>query len=147
MTLIETVLVLVLLALVTGFISLSFSQINEKEALDKNADLVVSVLAEARSMTLSSIDDSRYGVHFDANQVVLFRGSSYNSSATTNVPTLLNPLVGIQNISLNGGGSEVVFNRLTGETDNSGSLQIHLKNATTTYLTLTVGATGLSERN
>jgi prepilin-type N-terminal cleavage/methylation domain-containing protein len=145
-TVIEIILVLALGALLTGFIALSFSKVNEHEALDTNADLVVSVLNEARSLTLSSVGNTRYGVHFDADQVVLFSGASYSSGAASNVPTALNPRVALRNISF-GGGSNVVFDRLTGATSQSGALQIYLKSATTTYKTISVSATGLSERN
>jgi Tfp pilus assembly protein FimT len=146
-TLIETILALAFITLITGFVVISFGKVNANEALDKSADLVVSVLNEARFMTLSSVNDARYGVHFDSNQVVLFQGPTYNPSASSNVPTLLNAQVGIQNVSLSGGGSEVVFNRLTGETSQTGSLQIYLKSASTTYKTVNISSVGISERN
>ena len=146
-TLIETVLVLALMALLVGFVANSFSKLNANEALDKNVDLVVSVLNEARTMTLSSINDARYGVHLDMTQAVLFSGDTYTPNTASNVETSLNALVGVRNISLSGGGSEVFFNRLTGATSQSGTFQIYLKNATTTYRTITVGATGIIERN
>lgn len=145
-TVIEIIVVLALGALLTGFVALSFSKVNEHEALNTNADLVVSILNEARSMTLSSVGDTSYGVHFDAEQVVLFRGTTYSAGASTNVPTTLNPQVAMRNISF-GGGSNVIFKRLTGATDQAGTLQIYLKNATTTYKTISVSATGISERN
>lgn len=134
-------------AALTTFVALSFSKVNETEALDKNADLVVSVLTEARSMTLSSINGYSYGVHFDENQVVLFQGNVYNSTASTNFPTSLNSLVGIQNVSLVGGGNEVLFNKLTGATAQSGTLQVYLQSATTTYKTVTISPTGITEKN
>ncbi len=146
-TLIETLLVVVLGTIVTGFVALSFSKVDEHEALETGADTVVSVLSEARSLTLSAAADTRYGVHFDTDQVVLFRGATYSSSASTNVPTQLNAKVGLRNIALTGGGSNVVFNRLTGATSHSGSFEIYLKSATSTYRTINISATGVSERN
>jgi len=146
-TLIEVVLVLALGALVTGFVVLSFSKVNATEALDKNTDLVVSVLNEARTMTLSAIGDTRYGVHFDSNQVVRFQGTSYATTTSSNVQSTINTQVGIRNIALNGGGTNVAFDRLTGGTTQSGTIQIYLKSATTTYKTVTVSVTGLIERN
>lgn len=145
-TVIEILVVLALGALLTGFVVSSFSKVNEHEVLNTNSDLIVSILNEARSMTLSSVGDTGYGVHFDTDQVVLFRGTSYSSVSATNVPTALNSRVAMRNISF-GGGSNVVFNRLTGATAQAGTLQIYLKNASTTYKTISVSATGISERN
>ncbi len=147
LSLIEILLVIAIATLLTGFVALSLGKVNASEALDKNADLVISVLNEARSMTLSSVGDTRYGVHFDANQAVLFQGASYNSAASTNVPTQINALVTIQNISLAGGGSNVIFDRLTGKTSYTGSIQVALKSATTTYKTITIASTGVVDRN
>lgn len=146
-TLIEILVVLALGALVTTFVALSFSKVNATEALDKNSDLVVSVLHEARAMTLSAVDDTRYGVHFDEDKAVLFRGAVYSAASATNVATTLNSQVGIRNISLSGGGANVVFNRLTGATAQYGTLEIYLKSAPTTYLTITISGTGVAERN
>jgi len=145
-TLIEIIVVLAIGAFLTGFVALSFSKVNEHEVLNTNSDLIVSILNEARSMTLSSVGDTGYGVHFDTDQVVLFRGTSYSSGAATNLPTTLNSRVALRNISF-GGGNNVVFNRLTGATAQSGTLQIYLKSATTTYKTISVSGTGISERN
>lgn len=145
-TLIEIILVLAIGALLTSFVALSFSKVNEHEVLNTNSDLIVSILNEARSMTLSSVGDTGYGVHFDTEQVVLFRGATYSAVSGTNVPTALNSRVALRNISF-GGGSNVVFNRLTGATAQSGTLEIYLKSATTTYKTITVSGTGVSERN
>ena len=146
-TIIEILLVLTLSTFIIGFVSLSFSKINENEVLDQSTELVVSVLNEARTMTLSAVDDSRYGVHFDTSQVIFFKGATYDSAAANNVPTLLNSLVGIGSITLVGGGSDVVFNRLTGATNQAGTLRVYLKSATTTYRTVIVGVAGLVERN
>jgi prepilin-type N-terminal cleavage/methylation domain-containing protein len=146
-TIIEILLVVVLGGLLAGFVALSLDKVNTAEALDKSADTVASVLNEARSMTLSSVGDARYGVHFDTDQVVLFRGTSFDPNASTNVPTALNTRVAIQNISLNGGGAEVIFDKLTGKTSYNGSVQVALKSATTTYKTIIISATGLTERN
>ncbi|MEK7135100.1 MAG: type II secretion system protein [Patescibacteria group bacterium] len=145
-TVIEIIIVLAIGALLTGFVALSFSKINEHEALNTNADLIVSILNEARSMTLSSVGDTGYGVHFDIDQVVLFRGAVYSSGSATNVPTTLNSRVAMRNISF-GGGSNVIFSRLTGATAQAGTLQVYLKSATTTYKTISVSAIGVSERN
>jgi prepilin-type N-terminal cleavage/methylation domain-containing protein len=146
-TVLEILVAMGILGMAVTIVTLSFSRLNENQALDKSVDLAVSVLNEARSLTLSSVDSSRYGVNLESDQLVLFKGSSFSSSAPDNVTTSLNALVGIRNISLSGGGSSVVFDRLTGATNNSGTFELYLKNASTTYSTVTVNATGVVEEN
>lgn len=144
-TLMETLMVIAIAGIAVTIVTLSLSKINSSKALDTDVSLVVSVLNEARSMTLSSVDALQYGVNLQDSQVVLFSGSSYSTSSPSNVFTTLNSLVGIRNISLSGGGTSVVFQRLTGETSQSGTLEVYLRSATTSYKTVTINSTGVIE--
>lgn len=144
-TIFEIAIVIAIMGILTGFILSAFSNVSSKKALDGAADDIVSTLAEARAETLSSQGGAQYGVNFSSSQFTLFKGSSYASGASTNVATTLNSAVGIRNISLAGGGSSVVFDRLTGATENAGTLEVYLLAATTTSLRITVSATGLAE--
>jgi hypothetical protein len=74
---------------------------------------------------------------------VLFEGNSYDSSDTNNRVTDLNSAVTISNITLSSGGSDVVFQRLTGESTVSGSVVLTLV-GTTTSRTISIQATGIS---
>lgn len=146
-TLIELLLGLVILAIVVTIISLSFSKLNSSQALEKSVASAASIFAEARAKTLSAADDSQYGVRIEESQLVLFKGASYSAVDPNNVPLVLNPAVATRNVSLAGGGTSVVFQRLTGATLQSGSFQIYLRAATTTFETITISATGLVEEN
>jgi len=144
-TLIEILFSIAILGIIITIITFSFSKLNSQQALDKNADLVVALLNEARSLTLSSKNDSQYGVYLEASQVVLFEGATYSSTNPTNVTTAMNSLVGIQNISLTDGGSSVVFKRLDGGTDQTGTLEVFLVGSTGTFHTITISGTGIVE--
>ncbi len=144
-TLIEILLVIVMMAVLVTMVVLSFNKLGSSQALDKSATTVVSVLSEARALTLSASQDARYGVSLQDNQVVLFRGATYATSTTGNVFTPLHPSVGIRNVSLAGGASSVVFNRLTGGTSQTGTFEVYLRSATTTFKTVTVSGTGIIE--
>lgn len=143
-TFLEILFALSIIAIAITIVSFSFSKLNSQQTLDKSATLVVSVLDEARSLTLSSVGDSQYGVFLEASQLTLFKGSSYSSSDPSNVITELNTLVELKNINLAGGGASIVFKRLTGYTDEAGSLEIFLKNSPETLRTINISSTGVS---
>lgn len=146
-TLLETLMVLAVAAIIITIVALSFGGLNASQALDKSVRNVISVLDEARNKTLSSSDDSRYGVRLESGQVILFRGSSYVSTDPDNEVSELHSLVGIRNVSLSGGGTSVVFDRLTGATSQSGTFEIYLREASTTYRTISIARTGVVEEN
>lgn len=146
-TALEILVAISIITLAVTIITVSFSRLNSAQALDKSATLVTSVLDEARSLTLSSQGDSQYGVYFEDSQVTLFKGATYSSPDPVNVVTFLHSLVGLRNITLSGGGMSVVFKRLIGSTDETGTLEVFLKNSPTTFRTITISATGLVELN
>lgn len=146
-TLLEILLVIAVAAIAITIAALSFSKLNENLALDKSAELAVSVLNEARALTLSAKESSQYGVDIQPSQLVLFKGSSYSPLDEGNVSTPFNSLVGVRNITLSGGGTSIVFSRLTGTIDGTGTFELYLLGATTTYRTITVTATGVAEAN
>ena len=144
-TILEILVAISILALAVTIVAFSFSKLNSSQALDKSATLVTSILDEARSLTLSSKGDSQYGVYLEASQVVLFTGDTYSPSDITNVVTNLNPLVELRDITLSGGGTSVVFKRLTGNTAETGTVEIFLKASTTIFRTITISGTGIVE--
>lgn len=146
-TFIEVLLAIAILGLAITIVTLSFSKLGSSQVLEKSSLEVISVIEEARSITLSALDDSQYGVYFQDDQIALFKGSSYATSTAGNVFTTLNPLVGIHNISLSGGANKIVFNRLTGATTQSGTLDVYLRSDPTQYKRITISGTGIVQEN
>ncbi len=144
-TLVELVIIISILVLIIGFSASSFSLLNKSQALNKSADFVATVLRQARSLTLSSKNISQYGVHFDTNQIVLFQGSTYDPNASTNTVFPINYLVRISDVNLTGAGREVIFDRLTGDTPQTGSLVLRLISNSSSAVTINIYGTGLIE--
>lgn len=142
---IELLFAIAILSVAISIVVISFSKLNSSKALKQSASLITSVLNEARSLTLSSANGSQYGVHFESSQVVLFKGASFSPADPLNIPTEINPLVGIGDVELSGGGTNVVFRRLTGETAESGTIELFLKSSPETLLIITINAAGLAE--
>ncbi len=144
-TIFEIMIVVVIMMIVVSIIWSSFSRLNKSQVLDKEIRDVASIINDARQRTLFSKNDSSYGIHFANNQVVLFRGTTYSSSDTSNEIKSLNSLVTISNISITGGGSDIIFNRLTGAVTNSGVITFTLNISPGTVKTITIANTGTVE--
>ncbi len=140
--------VLVIVAVTAVILSLStgvFNKFNNNQALNNATRDTLSLLEEARSLTLASKNNDVYGVHFATNQVTRFRGNTYVTTSTDNYVIQLPSKISIENISLAGGGSDVIFKRLTGGTNYSGSVTLVVTNDAIASTTLTIHSTGLVE--
>lgn len=144
-TLIEILITLSILVILSTIVLSTFRLFDEKEALSKDFFMIISTLEKARNQTLFSKDSSSYGVHFETNQVVLFKGETYSSSDPENVVNKLHSKVIISNISLEGAVSDVVFERLSGKTDQNGSVTITSKIDATNSKTINILKTGLTK--
>lgn len=144
-TILETLMVIAILAVLATFVVMSFKNFNSAQALNKDAGLVVSVLNQARVLTLASRNNYQYGAHIATGQIVLFRGGSYSSSTTTNTTLSFNSGVSAST-SLTGGGSDVIFERLTGKTSDNGTITLSLSGSTTTK-SITIFSTGVVQAN
>ncbi|HJN62670.1 MAG TPA: prepilin-type N-terminal cleavage/methylation domain-containing protein [Candidatus Paceibacterota bacterium] len=142
-TLIEIIIAFVILAVLATVIFGVFRTFDESQALSRDVSNVVSIVERARQLTLFSKDSSKYGVHFASDEVVLFKGGSYYSSNPDNIVTKLHSKIFIQDINLNGGVSDLVFERLSGETEQNGTITLQSKTDSSKTKTLTIEKTGL----
>lgn len=143
-SLIEMIAVIAIGAVLVVAVIISFSSFRNSKIVDVSVDQVLSVINEARVKTVSSEDYSRFGVRLEAGRVALFKGDVFTEPNSSNVQTTMSPLVEISNISLSGGGADIVFQKLTGKTNNYGSLRIRLKSDNNKYKTISVKSTGIA---
>ena len=144
-TLLELLVVLAILVLLGTLALKPLATFRAKEALDASVTQVLSILHEARESTLASKDDTVYGVHFESLRVVLFAGATYSEGAQTNKEYELPSSVEISTINIVG-GSNVVFERLTGETSNTGEVVLSGVNYDVGERTITIKSTGLANQ-
>ena len=145
-SILEIVVVISILFIISSFSYASFVYLNQRENLDKEALSILSFLEEARSSTLGSKNALQYGVHFEASKAVFFSGSNYNATDPANVILTLSPIIRISSINLYGGGSDVVFERLSGETFDNGSVSVSMT-VSSSSRTINVQRSGLAEIN
>ena len=146
-TAIEILLVVALLAAIFLLVEPQFSKIKELQVVKNTTSEIMSSLNKARSDTLASLNSSSYGVHFQSNQVVIFTGSSYSSSASTNKVIVISSPASISSVVFGGvsaGSGDVYFNRLTGSPSTTGTINIASANYSKT---VTLGSTGIASSN
>lgn len=128
-TIVEILVTISILALLLMMAVPSFRHLSDSSHLESGAHSIESVLETAKQRTLSSYGDSQWGAYFSTstNSVTLFRGIDFASRATTSDRIFYLPQkVYLKHINFNG-GNEVVFKRIVGHTDHSGSTTLALK--------------------
>lgn len=129
-TLIEVVIVLAILAVILTIVIFDFLSFKKETDVQNSSQEFAVVLQLAQSKTLSSENDSKYGVYLDTtvlpNKYILFKGASYDlRDVSADIIYFLPDTIEFYSISL-GGGNEVVFNKLTGASEEQGSVSIRL---------------------
>lgn len=144
-SIIEMIVVVAVISIISAIIIISFYDANKPQVLEKDSAVVAAVFERARSLTLSSSERRRYGVHVESGSVTLFSGDAYDANGSGNRVENLNSKVTIAEHAFAGGGDEVIFKRLTGETDHPGYLKVSLTDDPSVFYTITILGTGLVE--
>jgi len=131
-TLTELLVVIGILIILTSLTVPVFRFFQKESDLNNSAEEIVNILRLAQSKTLASEGASQYGLYFDnttsPHQYTIFKGNDYVFRDTSfDDIHKLPESVEIYEISL-GGGSELFFNRITGNATPAGYLKIRLIN-------------------
>ncbi|MBU0976408.1 MAG: type II secretion system protein [Patescibacteria group bacterium] len=148
-TLVEIVIVIGLLAVLIGMAVPIYRTSYTKGDLDTSVSQVLSTIRLAQSKAMSGEGASKFGIHFDSSttpyQYVLFKGDVYNSVDPYNQVSKISKQITITSLSFNGGGSDLVFEKYTGETNNSGTITLRNVSGETIDITINnIGATDVS---
>ena len=144
-TFIELLVVIGMIAVLASGALIAYRAASGGIELKTNAFKIVDVLNLARQRTIASLGSSEYGVHFEASQFVLFKGADYSALDPDNIFYALPDALEIADVSLAGGGSEVVFDRITGKTVQSGSLKARLVSDIGKFKTINILSSGRAD--
>jgi prepilin-type N-terminal cleavage/methylation domain-containing protein len=144
-TLIEILIVVGLLGILFAFVSTPLVSFYRKVVFQGTTENIMAMMDEARKSTLSSYNSSQYGVHFEPTSATLFTGATYVVGDSTNDVYELSNAIEISDITFNGGGSDIVFERITGETNEYGSITITSLVNSTSEKTINIFQSGLVE--
>jgi len=128
-TLIELLVVISLFLIIAVLTITSFHFFEVKSVLDRTTKEIISTLELARNRTLASEEDSRWGVYFEQDKLILFKGAIYDPESINKEINDISKRLEIYNIDLFDNSNEVVFTRLLGETNNFGKIGIRIKNS------------------
>jgi len=147
MTIIEVLVVIAVLGIIFSIVIPQFSKTKELQVLKNGVQDGLSSINKARSQTLASLNSSEYGVHFQSDKVIIFKGDIFNPSAMDNETINIVTPANISNVTLGCTPSipcDVYFNRLSGSPSRTGTITI----STTSYFKIiTIYATGVASSN
>lgn len=137
-TLLELIIAISIISITAVITIISLASLRSRTDLNGNAQNIISILNVARSKTTASEGPSQWGAHFETSLFALFKGATYNvSDSYTKIYNLPSSLE-LVNISLYGGGVNVVFDRITGQTQNYGSITLRKISEPTNLINITV---------
>jgi type II secretory pathway pseudopilin PulG len=140
---IEIMIGLVVLGILFAVILPDLSKNRNDQSLKSGIQNILSALDKAKSQTLASLNSSEYGVHFQTDKVVIFKGQTFSSGTATNEDVEISPAE-ISTIFLTGGAADVYFTRLTGAPSATGTVTV---TAGSTTKIITIYATGSFSSN
>jgi len=140
-TLIELLIVGAIVVLMASFIIGSLSNYRNEQTLRTESLAVVSIVNEARSKTLASFESSVFGVHLEDDSVTLFQGATYSLGDPDNEVHSLPNNLEIGNITISG-GDDIIFERLTGDSSNTGNFDLMLSSDNTKSRTISIISNG-----
>lgn len=146
-TLVELVVSIGIVSLILAVVVPSISNSrNTRFLIQANQD-ILTALNKARSNAISSVGGDSHGVYIESNKVTVFEGSVYNQADSKNQVTNLDKSIEINSFSLNGGGSSIVFSKLSGSTNQYGTINLRVKSDTTKNKTITISRNGIINSN
>lgn len=140
-SLIEVLIAVFLLGAIAVLSVGIFRTVTRHTALREAANLTIETIRTARERTLAAVNDQQHGVHLDTNAITLFEGPTYVQGAASNEVKTLPPGIDVATIAI-AGGSDILFDRVTGTTANTGTFLVRLADETGTAETVQVHASG-----
>ncbi len=122
---IEIALVITIMAVLIGLASTYYSNLQIKADINSQASNIAHSLRLASSSAASGLNDNDHGIHFENSSYTIFEGNVYDSEDPSNFEIDLPESMRINSISLNEGGSNVIFSKIDGETPNYGAVSLN----------------------
>jgi len=142
-TLVELVTVIAIISILMTIGVPSYRTYQKRIELDQQAEQIISILRQAQNQSMTLLHNQNFGVHFEGDKFVLFEGETYSSSDSDNMTYNLPSTLQIYDISLAGGGQDVVFSKLRGTTEQEGSLKVKTLTDPSIYQEISISSEGV----
>jgi len=123
-TLIEVLIVVLVVLAILSIAITSGRNFNDSVNLENTAKGINSKIKLAKSRSISALNGTNHSIHFEADKVTVFEGSTFNASASTNEVFIFSDNIEIDIPTGLSGGDDLIFDRLVGSTSNAGSIDI-----------------------
>jgi prepilin-type N-terminal cleavage/methylation domain-containing protein len=140
-SLIEILIAIAVLSIIAGVSVTSFFNWRSQKTIDSASDIAISVLGQARNLTVNAYQGKQYGVYVGKNdRLITFVGNSYNQIDPLNTITML-PTDKI--ISTSSPEAYVIFQKLTGLATGLNSFVISDKSDASIMRKIFIDSTGV----
>ena len=143
----ELLIVLAVLTILVSLVIPQFSRIRENQVLKSGVSDILSSLDKTRGQTLSSLNSSEYGMHFQSDQIIIFKGKVFSPGGSDNESVAITTPASIANVTLggvSGVSGDLYFNRLSGSPSKTGAITLATPNFSKI---ITISATGVASVN
>lgn len=146
-TLPEVIITVTILAVtITTVMAWTLASLDRAE-LQTTAESIVGVTRSTQALAMSSRNNAAHGILLENDRYTTFIGDTYASSIVSSRQSFILPSgFQLSNITLNGGGDELVFQKASGETATSGSFDLTHDQITDNF-TITITPLGLIDWN
>ena len=141
-TILEIIIVIAVVAIMAMVAFPQLAKMKQTQILKNSCEDIISASNKAKSETLASLNSYNYGIHFQSDKVIIFRGTTYVSNDSNNETISITSPASISTITLSGGGTDFYFNRLSGAPTKSGSVVVSIAGDANLTKTITISATG-----
>lgn len=130
----EVLVTVLIFALMFGF-SLLYTELGVLRAdLTTQAAILETHLREAQSNATSGKETGAFGVHFEETSYTLFDGTVYDPLAASNFEVILPEILTLSGVTLQGAGTEVIFDSPLGTTEEYGTFVLSSSRTNQTLL-------------
>ena len=143
-SLIEVILVIAIISIMTSLVILRKDSFSGKIDLENVAMSIDSKIKLAKSRSISALDGKKHGIHFESDKVIIFKDDIYVEGAVENEVFIFSDKIEINLINLAGVGDNLIFKRLTGETENFGTIGIRVISEPSSSRQIIINADGQS---
>lgn len=123
-TLVEIVVAMAIFAIIISIAIVTGRSFSGTVNLSNSEKIIGTNLKAAKTRSINSLNDTNYGVHFESDHIIIFVGSAFDVDDPTNEVIDLPDNVEVYDINLAEGGSDLLFSRLTGATNDFGVIKI-----------------------
>lgn len=146
-TMLEVLMSIVILVILVSISFTGYRSWQRKVQVINNKDELSSALYRAQQLATAAADNTSWGIHLEDTYYVMFPGDFYNTEHPDNRTWFLNgsEILNTSTTFSNGAGgygADVVFNKFTGQTANTGTVTIISSSDSTLIKTVTVQSSG-----